>query len=469
MSPVDGVALFDRALDDPILIDAGQVATVAEVEHRVLTLARALPDTRFVMNLCEDRHHFLIAFCAIIASGKVNLLPPNRQPDTLQELAARYSSIGLVYDTDGIPPISGYPAVDARVASRITDLPGHGSATDFGAGRPSAHRNAVAAISFTSGSTGLPRANEKTWGMLIDGTAINRRALFGASTDALTLLATVPPQHMYGLELSVLMPMRAPVTVVVGQPLFPADVSDALENMPAPRALVTTPAHLRALLASAPSLPDVQRLFSATAPLDGDTAHQIESICGGELTEIYGCSEVGSIACRRTSREEHWQVFDGLNLTEATNIESGSAEARIVADHLSEPAELQDNIELLGSGCFRLCGRREDLINLAGKRGSLANVNRRLLAVPGVVDGVAFQPSNGRLAAFVVAPTLDRRQLLAALRRVLDPAFLPRPLVFVDALPRQGSSKLRRTDLLAMLNQHQGGAALAQGIDNVVH
>ena len=67
----------------------------------------------------------------------------------------------------------------------------------------------------------------------------------------------------------------------------------------------------------------------------------------------------------------------------------------------------------------------------------------------GVEDGVFVEPEgNGkRLTAYVVAPRLTARQLLAALRREIDPAFLPRPLIFVDLLPRNALGKLTRRAL----------------------
>ena len=52
-----------------------------------------------------------------------------------------------------------------------------------------------------------------------------------------------------------------------------------------------------------------------------------------------------------------------------------------------------------------------------------------------------------RLMAFVVAPGLDGAAILAALRRRIDPAFLPRPMRFVDELPRNATGKLPREAL----------------------
>jgi acyl-coenzyme A synthetase/AMP-(fatty) acid ligase len=50
--------------------------------------------------------------------------------------------------------------------------------------------------------------------------------------------------------------------------------------------------------------------------------------------------------------------------------------------------------------------------------------------------------------AFVVAPGVARGVLVAALRARIDAVFLPRPLYFVDALPRNATGKLPREILL---------------------
>ena len=71
----------------------------------------------------------------------------------------------------------------------------------------------------------------------------------------------------------------------------------------------------------------------------------------------------------------------------------------------------------------------------------------------GVVFPLEPDPANGvrRLAALVVAPTLDEARILAILREGIDPVFLPRPLRRVAALPRNATGKLPRGALLAAL------------------
>jgi acyl-coenzyme A synthetase/AMP-(fatty) acid ligase len=80
-----------------------------------------------------------------------------------------------------------------------------------------------------------------------------------------------------------------------------------------------------------------------------------------------------------------------------------------------------------------------------------------LNSIPGVVDGVFFMPEETsadhvtRLSACVVAPGMDAVNLLAALRESIDPVFLPRPLLFVEALPRNRTGKLPREAIQALL------------------
>jgi acyl-coenzyme A synthetase/AMP-(fatty) acid ligase len=80
--------------------------------------------------------------------------------------------------------------------------------------------------------------------------------------------------------------------------------------------------------------------------------------------------------------------------------------------------------------------------------------------VPGVQDGTFCLPARNavgdicRLAAFVVAPQLSSKQILAALRAHIDPVFLPRPIVFVDRLPRNDTGKIPAAAMDALIALH---------------
>jgi len=121
---------------------------------------------------------------------------------------------------------------------------------------------------------------------------------------------------------------------------------------------------------------------------------------------------------------------------------------------------MQDILEITHDDRFLLHGRAADMINIAGKRSSLAYLNHQLTAVPGVIDGTFFMPDEEimgkvtRLTAFVVAPDLNTAILTQALRERIDPAFLPRPIIFVDALPRNATGKLPREALMTLAKPH---------------
>jgi len=65
-----------------------------------------------------------------------------------------------------------------------------------------------------------------------------------------------------------------------------------------------------------------------------------------------------------------------------------------------------------------------------------------------------------RLMAFVVAPGLTGETLTSALRQRIDSAFLPRPLCFVEALPRNAAGKLPRQ----LLDELVAGLAARKGM-----
>lgn len=397
-------------------------------------LAARLGRGEFVVNLCEDRHRFLTGFCAAALRGQVTLLPSSRAPDVVADVRRRHPRSEVLDD--------------AAVAGVIAATPEPAAAIPAVAG------NALAAIGFTSGSTGVPQANPKTWGGFATSTAQNLAALrdLWPRGEQAQVVATVPPQHMYGMELSVLLPLLGVAAVHEARPFFPADVARALGDATRARLLVTTPVHLRALVASGVALPPMAGIVSATAPLPPELAASAEDRFGCEVRELFGSTETCVIARRRTARDRAWTPLPGVRVLA---FEDGTD---VQAAHLPAPVRLADRVEVEGDGRFVLRGRQVDLLEIAGKRASLGDLTRRLLDIPGVEDGCVFQPEAApgevaRVAALVVAPGLDEAAILDALRAGVDPAFLPRPLRKVPALPRNETGKLPRAALLALLRR----------------
>jgi acyl-coenzyme A synthetase/AMP-(fatty) acid ligase len=256
---------------------------------------------------------------------------------------------------------------------------------------------------------------------------------------------------MYGMETSVILPLVSDMAVHAGRPFFPADVAQALSEVPAPRVLVTAPVHLRALLASGQSFPELALVICATAPLDISLAVAVEREWKTTILEMFGATETCVIATRQTAYEEAWHLYEGVSM------EPGPDSARVNAHWFDAPTTMPDVIELVSEGRFVIRGRNVDMIEVAGKRASLTDLTRRLLSIPGVEDAVIFQPDNQsaggvrRVAALVVAPELTTESIYDQLTRCMDPVFIPRPLVKVPVLPRNELGKLPRDRLLAAL------------------
>ena len=315
----------------------------------------------------------------------------------------------------------------------------------------------IAAIIFTSGSTGQPVPNEKSWGGLVRGAAAGRRRLGLQAYPGMAVLGTVPPQHMYGLESTVLMVMQGGLALHAGRPFYPAEILAELTALPRPRCLVTTPIHLRALLAETAGLPQLDFLLCATAPLPPQLAAAAETRFAAPLYEIYGCTEAGQVATRRTVETVEWRALPGVVLRQddrGTWVSGGHVETEVF---------LHDVIELRGRTRFLLHGRTADLVNIAGKRTSLASLNYHLKSITGVSDGVFVMPEQEeeaviRLTAFVVAPALTSEAVMNALRQRIDAAFLPRPRCLVEALPRNDTGKLPREALCQLLTERTARA-----------
>lgn len=424
----------------PLARVRGECVSPGQFLAEARALAQGWPERRYAINLCEDRYLFGLAFAACLVRGLVMLLPPDRGARYLKQLGEAYPAALLLTDRSR----EDLPAAQAVLRHPVAE-PATGW-LDIDPGQ-------AALIAFTSGSTGAPQAHAKAWGALCDSARLIDAHLGGVGGH--TVIATVPPQHMYGLELSILLPLCRGAILDAGRPFYPADIAAALAAAPAPRLLVTTPIHLRALISSGQTLPPLDLLVSATAPLDSALALSCEERFQAPLQEIYGCTEAGSIAGRRTALNEPWCLYPGIELRQA------GERHRISVPYLPEPVELQDALRVLDERHFAIEGRTADIVNIAGKRGSLAALNQALLAIEGVVDGAFFLPdaeasATRRLSAMVVAPTLGDADILARLRRELDPAFLPRTLHRVAALPRNGTGKLTQMALQELVKALEG-------------
>ncbi|TDG04494.1 beta-hydroxyacyl-ACP dehydratase [Paraburkholderia guartelaensis] len=457
--------VFHTSPDQVIAWRDGAPVTVRTFLADVTRVAAALPAGGHVFNVCRDRYRFTVGLCAALVSSRISLLPSTQTPETVRQLASFAPDAFCLHDAPDCAidlPRFAYPEAQQEADEHAPFVV------------PQIDASRVAAYVFTSGSTGAPVPHGKTWGVLVAGVraAAERHGLL--AVHDCTIVGTVPPQHMYGFEVTVLLPLIGGFAFSNRLPFYPVDIRDELEAVPHPRVLVTSPIHLRALLATGHALPPAELVLSATAPLSEKLALEAEARLKAPLVEIYGSTETGQIATRRTAKGATWQLLPKVRFEarESAAQDDEGPTMWVSGGHVEEPVPMGDAIELLDAQRFLLHGRKADLINIAGKRTSLAYLNHQLNAIPGVVDGVFFMPAHlehdahtghdvvQRLVALVVAPTLTLADLQRALRERIDRAFLPRPLLFVDSLPRNDTGKLPQDVLAAfVVRQMRGGLA----------
>jgi len=429
----------------------GRAVTAGEFLADANRLAAFLPAGRHVLNACADRYRFTVGLAACLLTGRVSLLPSTHTPEVVRQLlqfAPDAFCLTDASDCDIELPLVRFPDDSTSPAPPPADYR-----------PPLIPAEQLAAIVFTSGSTGAPLPYRKTWGRVV---ACVRSAAAGLHLPAgATLIGTVPAQHMYGFESTVLLALLTGNALTAARPFYPADIRAAIDAAPRPRVLITTPLHLRTVLADDIALPALDLIVSATAPLSQELAREAERRFGAPLLEIYGSTETGQIATRHTAECVPFTLLPGVRLR------ADNGQTYAYGGHVEQMTALCDVLEQSGEDGFILHGRTADLVNIAGKRSSFGYLNAQLNAIPGVEDGVFFLRDGDhgsitgipRLAAAVVAPTLSAAALMRHLRRRIDPVFLPRPLVIVERLPRNATGKLPQQALQALADRRPRRAA----------
>ncbi len=418
--------------------------THAQFLADVMHVAAHLPDNRYAINLCEDRYYFMVAFAAVIVKSQTNLLPQNRVLETLDAVLEDYADSYCITEER----LAGLELQQLNMNALFKKENKFSRAKNT-IETPAIDDELIAAIAFTSGSTGKPKGNRKTWKALVMGAEMAAER-FSLDKKPTYIVSTVPPQHMYGLETSILYSLQNTCPVYVGRPFYPEDIRRVIESAPRPVILITTPVHLRACVSSGNlQWNGIAFIISATAPLRIEIARQVEDTMKATVNEIFGCTEAGSMASRETLKEGSWQLYKGMRIYQA------EGKTYIDAPYMENSVVLNDIVEIEDEHHFKLLGRDEDMVNIAGKRGSLSDVKLKLESIEGVKDAAVYFPDDNnevsRLTAFVVTDKLTTQQISTALARKVDSVFIPRPIYKVPDLPYNETGKLTRQALIDLL------------------
>ncbi len=429
-----------RSLDSVVSFNGREHISFGEFLVYAGNCAAELPPKTHLINLCEDRLLFSIVFFAAILRNQSNVLLP-ASSSVVRKSAAQSFPDSYVLQNAAVRELMFSGCADpAQVIEQLNSVP----------------RENVAAVVFSSGTTGLQKQINKTWGSLLVGARINSSYLQKNLAYPASVIATVPHWHMYGLEWTVMLPLVADLAICVKSALFPEDIRCNLELAEGRRVLLSTPLHLRALLESGLDVPEVELVMSATSPLAPELALRIEREWRTQCLEIYGCSELGSMAFRSPANDERWCFYSEF----AADVDGSCV--TLTGEHTGDGVRLADHLEFDEQGRFVILGRDHEMVKVAGKRGSLADITASVLSIDGVLDCVIYEPATlglhdtGRLAAVLVTNSLSSREVRQHLKDLVDPVFLPRPILITDRIPRSKTGKLRQTDLRRLIDAVAG-------------
>jgi long-chain acyl-CoA synthetase len=157
----------------------------------------------------------------------------------------------------------------------------------------------LAAIQYTSGTTGVPKGAMLTHRNLAANAAQGRAWVPGISAGAETIYAILPMFHAYGLTLCVTFAMSAGARLVLF-PRFDVDLVIAAARKHPPTFLPAVPPIYAQLAKTARErgvdLTASRWAFSGAMTLPPETLELWESVTGGLLVEGYGLTEASPIA-----------------------------------------------------------------------------------------------------------------------------------------------------------------------------
>lgn len=315
----------------------------------------------------------------------------------------------------------------------------------------------------TSGSTSSPKTVVKSFESLAREVAYHRKALAQVLEGRPLFLSTVEPQHMYGTLWTRLLPRAA------GCPVDEEMVSTPealLEKMKSAKSvfIVTTPTFIDRFAAYA-ALYDVPRscveITTSGSLLSARTAAAAKRIFGRAPLEIFGSTETGGVAVRRQDADDpasaEWKVLPPVRVS------SGEDGRLVVRSPFSfrRSFTMGDAVEMSPGGrSFKLLGRRDRLVKIAGQRLHLPEMEDVVKSLPDVADAALCELDGAHepcLGAVVVpadgnCPAGDeKRRAARALRSRLLPLFprgaAPRRFRFVRELPRNAQGKVLAAEL----------------------
>lgn len=491
----------------PALISRGRVTTYGELRRQVAALRSGLaaegivPGDAVVIAIGNKRH-FVVSYLAVLGLGAVAvpLHPTSPKP----ELAKQATAVGAVAALVGQMAEPAWrqlqradvPSLRFTVFCEPVDPVGADDAAPWPtwsaqgivgqavgtAPVATVTSDSLAALMFTSGTAGAPRAAMLTHGNLLANLEQIRRSPRPIEAGDV-VYGVLPLSHIYGLNVVLGGTLAAGATLLLVQRFDPSTFVDSVVD----RGVTVVPGAppMWAALAQQPEV-DPTALSGIRLALTGAAKTPVEVMAalrerfGLELAEGYGLTEaspvVTSSAGLTIQPGSVGRVVEGVELRVVDEVgedvllgDVGELWVRgpnVFAGYLNDPQTTARVIDADGwlhtgdlgtvdeDGYVYLVDRAKDLIIVSGFNVYPAEVEQVLLSHPMVAEAAVIGVSHGQtgeaVKAFVVSKggvELDEEAMIEHCHRYLARYKAPSKILFVDELPRNLSGKVLRRQL----------------------
>jgi len=490
-------AIIDTSVEPHRNITFGEYADLVESAAKGLVAAGIKPGEVIAIYLCNSWEYAVTFHAATLAGAVPTLLNPSYREREVRYQLENSGAAMLVTDGPLIAPLSlgDVPNLRSIICTRRLQpgtMPFHDLLSSNRATLLAPSHTAyetLAALPYSSGTTGLPKGVELTHENLVANCyqylASGEKGTIGEKE---VLLGFLPLYHIYGLNVCMNPTLLAGATLLL-MPRFDAATAMELLTEYGVTYLPMVPPIINLFCQASvegkfPRDHSVRVAKSGAAPLAPELAKRFTELTGIRVRQGYGMTEASPVT-------HMGFIDDDLYRPDSIGMPNALTECRIIAEDgrpcpIGEPGELvmrgpqfmrgyrnapeatasvlkegwywSGDIAVIDvEGFYKIVDRRKEMIKFKGFPIAPAEVEAVLMEHPAVRDcGVIGLPDDeaGEIpCAFIVLSedhTADKQKAESLKKHVADRLTSykqPREIRFVETIPRNPSGKILRKDL----------------------